>query len=113
MYNAKCASDLANDITRSDRYICVYDAGMSRERTKESFVHNHFSEALEKGFFFSRPMPLEKLLESSFIGNLTDDATDRLYQAAAEANLAITYHQHYYAQGGTKRIRRRPGYRRR
>jgi diguanylate cyclase (GGDEF)-like protein len=320
MYNAKYASDLANDITRSDRYICVYDAGMSRERTKESFVHNHFSEALEKGFFvpwyqpivgslsgttcgfealsrwvdpekgillpgdyipylekmneaysldlclldrvcrdiaghrdkfpvklfvnvnlsqtdfqivhmpeeiekivsryqiskqqlqfeitesafadkkliydavkelndlgyrvwmddfgvgesslsalgnyrlqgvkldrslfadytnqrtqiiirsivnlshetdsmmiaegieswdqlwfarqwginyiqgffFSRPMPLEKLLESSFIGNLTDDATDRLYQAAAEANLAIIYHQHYYAQGGRK-----------
>lgn len=47
-------------------------------------------------------MPLEKLLESSFIGNLTDDATDRLYQAAAEANLAIIYHQHYYAQGGRK-----------
>jgi hypothetical protein len=34
-------------------------------------------------------MPLEKLLESSFIGNLTDDATDRLYQAAAEATLQL------------------------
>ncbi|MGN1023265.1 MAG: EAL domain-containing protein [Lachnospiraceae bacterium] len=40
-----------------------------------------------QGFYFSRPLPLEKLLASPFVGNLTNAYTDRFYQAAAEVHL--------------------------
>ena len=41
-----------------------------------------------QGFFFSKPLPLRELLNSPFIKNQTDEATDRFYQTAAEVNLS-------------------------
>jgi diguanylate cyclase (GGDEF)-like protein len=53
-----------------------------------------------QGFICSRPLPLEKLLKSSFVKNLTDEGTDRYYQATAEANLAVAYKSDFYLQNG-------------
>lgn len=51
-----------------------------------------------QGFYFSRPLTLNELLNSSFVGNRTDESTDRFYQAAAEAHLAIAYKQSLFLQ---------------
>ena len=52
-----------------------------------------------QGFFFSRPLPLEALLSSPFVGNLTNADTDRFYQAAAEVHLASQSAPGFYLSG--------------
>ena len=49
-----------------------------------------------QGFYFSQPLPLEKLLSSSFLRNRTDACIDRFYQTAAEVKLDIAGSQLYF-----------------
>lgn len=58
MYNAKYASDAADDVTRGSQYFCIYDAEMNQERTKESYVHHHFLSALKQGCFVPFYQPI-------------------------------------------------------
>jgi diguanylate cyclase (GGDEF)-like protein len=51
MFKAKYASDIARDITRSERYLSYYNAKMDQEKKKSTFVHNNFQTALREGSF--------------------------------------------------------------
>ncbi|MCI6756447.1 MAG: bifunctional diguanylate cyclase/phosphodiesterase [Lachnospiraceae bacterium] len=53
-----------------------------------------------QGYYFSRPLPLEKLLESHFLRNRTDACIDLFYQTAAEVNLGIAGRQLYLPGDG-------------
>lgn len=52
-----------------------------------------------QGFYFSRPLPLEALLASPFVRNLTNADTDRFYQAAAEVHLQSAAAPPFYLTG--------------
>lgn len=52
-----------------------------------------------QGFYYSRALPLEKLLESPFVANLTNALTDRFYQAAAEVHLCSVSAPPFYLAG--------------
>ncbi|MGN1381263.1 MAG: EAL domain-containing protein [Eubacterium sp.] len=49
-----------------------------------------------QGFYFSRPMPVHDLLQSSFLHNLTDDEDVRLYRPAANINLRQAMEENLY-----------------
>jgi diguanylate cyclase (GGDEF)-like protein len=57
-----------------------------------------------QGFYFSRPLPLAKLLESSFAGNLTDDGIDRYYESLASVYLKIDSAPDIYLKDGTPAV---------
>lgn len=66
---------IAEGIETLDQLICARQWGLN-------FI---------QGFFFSKPMPLSELLASPFVRNMTDECTDRYYQAAAEVPLGALY----------------------
>jgi diguanylate cyclase (GGDEF)-like protein len=68
MYNAKYASDLARDVTKSDKYLLIYDEAMHEERVKESFVHHKFHQALEAGQFVPYYQPIVGSLSGTTCG---------------------------------------------
>ena len=68
MYNARYASDKANDSDRSDTYLRIYDEKLDQQRTKETFVHNHFFDALEAGFFVPYYQPIVGSLSGTTCG---------------------------------------------
>jgi diguanylate cyclase (GGDEF)-like protein len=68
MYHAKYASDAANDAERSDRYLCVFDAEMERERARETFVHNEFARSLKEGRIVPYYQPVVGALSGTTCG---------------------------------------------
>lgn len=46
MFKAKYASDVVRDVSKGDRYLCLYNAEMDRERNRIAFIHSHFQDAL-------------------------------------------------------------------
>lgn len=68
MYNARYASDKANDAARSDTYLRVYDEALDQQRAKETFVHNHFINALEAGSFVPYYQPIVGSLSGTTCG---------------------------------------------
>ena len=73
------------------QYLVADSVTLSRTRMDEVY-------GIKGGFYYSRPMPMEELLRSPFVRNLTDDCTDRFYQAVAATNLLASFKPCYNLQ---------------
>lgn len=54
-----------------------------------------------QGYYHSKPLPFEELMNSSFVRNQTDENTDQYYRAAVEANLSLAYQPEFYIRDGS------------
>ncbi len=68
MYNARYASNQANDVSTGDNYLRVYDEELEQKRTKEAFVHSNFMAALDAGNFVPYYQPIVGSLSGTTYG---------------------------------------------